>query len=296
MDSRDSRTEDLWNDSGLALIIPIILGGWLPPTAFPAKVCMPFIREAVRILVVIPGWDRQYGRIVQEFGYDPARDAAAAALLDSVLDGPPAIPALREAISGRAVFCVGAGPSLERSLQALRDHPEMPRIAADSAALPLLRQGIIPDVVVTDLDGDADTLSDLDDRGAILVVHAHGDNMDRLHLAGKFSRCVGTAQTEPVGNISNFGGFTDGDRTAFLASHFGAESIVLCGMDLGGPVSGWSTADPDTKLQKLEAAARLLEWLATFTGSRLYTMSYPLRGFGRVAPDGMRTIAGSRKS
>ena len=243
---------------------------------------------------MIPGWGRQYGRIVQEFGYDPARDAAAAALLDSVLDGPPAIPALRETVSGRAVFCVGAGPSLGQSLQALRDHPEMPRIAADSAALPLLREGIIPDVVVTDLDGDAGTLSELSGRGTILVVHAHGDNMDRLHIAGKFGRCVGTTQAEPVGYIANFGGFTDGDRAAFLASRFGAESIVLCGMDLGGPVSGWSTADPDTKLRKLGAAARLLEWLATFTGSRLYTMSYPLRGFGRVAPGGIWTIAGSR--
>lgn len=278
------------------MIIPIILGGWPPPTTLPAKVCMPFIREGVRILVVIPGWGRQYGRIVQEFGYDPARDAEAAILLDSVLEGPPAIPALRRTVAGRAVFCAGAGPSLERSLQVLRDHPEMPRIAADSAALPLLREGIIPDVVVTDLDGDADALSELDGRGTIMVVHAHGDNMDRLRMAGRFGRCVGTTQTEPVGSLINFGGFTDGDRAAFLASRFGAGSIVLCGMDLGGPVSGWSTADPDAKLRKLGAAARLLEWLATFTGSRLYTMSYPLRGFDHVAPEGVRAITGSPQS
>ena len=235
--------------------------------------------------MTIPGWDSQYRRIAREFGYDPARDAAAAALLDSSLPGSPDLWALRRLISGRAVFCMGSGPSLESSLEVVRAHPGITRIAADSSALPLLRGGVIPDVVVTDLDGDLDSLRELAGRGAIMVVHAHGDNTDRLHLAGGFRRCVGTAQVEPAGRLLNFGGFTDGDRAAFLASHLGAGSIVLCGMDLGGPVSGWSSADPDTKMRKLREAARLLEWLATFSGSRLYTLSHhPIRGFRRISP------------
>ena len=244
---------------------------------------------------MISGWDSQYRRIAREFGYDPARDAAAAVLLDSALPGPPDLWALRRMISGRAVFCMGSGPSLESSLEVVGAHPEITRIAADSSALPLLRGGVVPDVVVTDLDGDPDALAELAGRGAIMVVHAHGDNTDRLHLAGGFRRCVGTTQVEPTGRLLNFGGFTDGDRAAFLASYFGAGSIVLCGMDLGGPVSGWSSADPETKMRKLREAARLLEWLATFAGSRLYTLSrHPIRGFRRISPDEVAAVAGER--
>ena len=234
----------------------------------------------------------RYGRIASDFGYDIARDRESALALDRILDGVPATGQLRDAIAGRPVFCVGAGPSLESWIPTLLKHTDITCIAADSALLPLVKCGMVPHVVVTDLDGDAECLMEMK-RRLIYVVHAHGDNMLQLPMAGMFDRCVGTTQTEPVGSIQNFGGFTDGDRAVFLAHHFGASAIVALGMDLGGPVSEWTTSDAVLKMRKLRVAAELLEWLATFSSSALYTASYSLQGFGAACRDDMGRILGS---
>ena len=231
---------------------------------------------------MLPGWDRQYERIAAEFGYSPREDSRAAALLDKMLAGPPDTRRLRDIISGRTVVCAGAGASLLESLPHI-GRSSASCIAADSALPPLLKYGILPDIVVTDLDGDAESLVAAAGRGSMIVVHAHGDNADRLDMARRLPGCIGTAQTPPTGYVQNYGGFTDGDRAAFLASRFGARRIVLCGMDLGGPVTAWSNSTP-AKPRKLRAAARLLEWMAGFTSSSLYTVSYPLRGFQNISP------------
>lgn len=165
----------------------------------------------------------------------------------------------------------------------------MSLIAADSSAPVLLEHGIVPDLVVTDLDGFS---PDVAPRGIPLVVHAHGDNISRLPAVSGLDVCLGTAQTAPTGWVLNFGGFTDGDRAVFLASALGARDIVLCGMDLAGPVTT-SSGDPRTKLEKLRVAADLLEWLATFTESKLYTTSQPLRGFCSVTGEELRDMAKS---
>ena len=243
---------------------------------------------------MLPGWDRQYRSIVAEFGYSPQEDSRAAALLDEMLPGPPHTGRLRDIISGRTVVCAGAGASLLESLPHI-GRSSASCIAADSALTPLLKHGILPDIVVTDLDGDAESLTVAAGRGSMIVVHAHGDNADRLHMARGLPGCIGTAQTPPTGHVQNYGGFTDGDRAAFLASRFGARRIILCGMDLGGPVTGWSNSTPE-KPRKLRAAARLLEWMAKFTSSSLYTVSYPLRGFQVISPDQISRLAGERSS
>ena len=243
---------------------------------------------------MLPGWDRQYRRIASEFGYSPQEDSRAAALLDGMLQDPPDTRRLRDIISGRTVVCAGAGASLLESLPHI-GRSSAACIAADSALPPLLQYGILPDIVVTDLDGDDESLTAAAGRGSIIVVHAHGDNADRLHMALQLPGCIGTAQTPPTGHVQNYGGFTDGDRAAFLASRFGARRIILCGMDLGGPVTGWSNSTPE-KPRKLRAAARLLEWMAGFTLSSLYTVSYPLRGFQVIPPDRIVRLAGKRQS
>ena len=229
------------------------------------------------------GWMAQYGRIAAEFGYDPRQDRRAAEHLDDILDRPPDVVRLANIIRGKTVLCAGSGPSLVESIDTLRNTQDITLIAADSAALPLVQNGVMPDVVVSDMDGDMDSLSMLAEQGVPFVIHAHGDNMNRLGLAAQLPVCAGTTQVEPVGRIQNWGGFTDGDRAVFLASHFKADRIILCGMDLKGPVSPWSGHTNEAiKLRKLGVAARLLEWLATFTESDMYTMSHPLRGFCKI--------------
>ena len=42
---------------------------------------------------------------------------------------------------------------------------------------------------------------------------------------------MATTQSAPFGEVHNFGGFTDGDRCVFLADHFAATRIILCGFN-----------------------------------------------------------------
>ena len=162
-------------------------------------------------------------------------------------------------------------------------------VSADSATGVLLDAGAVPDVVVTDLDGGRRALDRAAAEGAAIVVHAHGDNIAEIRGAAALlgGRCMGTAQCRPVGSLHNFGGFTDGDRAAFLADSLGAARTVLCGMDLSGGRIGSASATPPAgraaKLRKLAWAGRLLEWLARTSRGRLLTASDgPLAGIERA--------------
>ena len=129
------------------------------------------------------------------------------------------------------------------------------KIAADSSIKHLVENGIIPDIIITDLDGDENTLKKIAKTKSIFVVHAHGDNIEKLEFSKKFKNCIGTTQSKPFRKIQNFGGFTDGDRGVFLANHFGAKKIILFGMDFGdriGKFSNTKKSDRKTKLMKLQ--------------------------------------------
>lgn len=242
---------------------------------------------------MISDWPIWYEKICKQFGYDPDRDRAAAILLNNMLEYfDTAI--LHNMINNKVVMCVGAGPSLPSAIPIIRD-VSMPIIVADSALQMLTQFKITPDIVVTDLDGQPDCMMSLADSNVIFAVHAHGDNMDRLPMAKSFRRCLGTTQNIPFGRLYNFGGFTDGDRMVFLASHFKARAIILCGMDLDGPVSTWSIPDKvDTtiasKLSKLHMAASLLEWLAQNSHSRMHALSCDVQGFTKITSSDIKNI------
>lgn len=236
----------------------------------------------------------RYRQIAAEFGYSERADREAAALLDASIACPLPLVQVRRIVQGRTVLVAGAGPSLHRHARALRRFG-VPRgaalVSADSATGTLLEAArVVPDVVVTDLDGNrANALQRAAGAGAAMVVHAHGDNAGLLEgaAASLGPRCLGTSQCRPFGSLHNFGGFTDGDRAAFLADSLGAARIVLCGMDLCGGRIGSASATPASgrpvKLRKLEWAGRLLEWLAGTSRSRLLTASpCRMRGFEEV--------------
>ena len=239
------------------------------------------------------GWMARYRRIAAEFGYSERRDREAAARLDAALEDPLPIGRLGEIVGGRTAIVAGAGPSLHRLAGALRRRG-MPRgcilVSADSATGALLEAGAVPDIVVTDLDGGSGALRRAAGEGSAMVVHAHGDNAGEIAgaAASLGPNCMGTAQCRPVGSLHNFGGFTDGDRAAFLADSLGAARIVLCGMDLSGGRIGSASATPAAeravKLKKLAWAGRLLEWLAVTSRCGLLTASDgPVAGFERAA-------------
>jgi uncharacterized Rossmann fold enzyme len=144
-------------------------------------------------------------------------------------------------------------------------------VAADGATTALIEQKLVPDIVATDLDGNIDDILLANIRGANIVIHAHGDNIDRIaSLSSFFNNVLGTTQAQPVGNLYNFGGFTDGDRAIFLAVALGASEITLAGMDFGDIVTRYSRPNlssdlseaDDFKKKKLMYAEKFTNWIA----------------------------------
>jgi uncharacterized Rossmann fold enzyme len=238
-------------------------------------------------------WFPYYQGIRAEFGYSTEKDQEAAKILSDMIKKKALDPkVLKRKIKGKNIIVVGAGPSLEdeKVLKYIKKNKKFVKIAADSAVQFLIENKIKPDVVVTDLDGNSTFLQKAEKSGAIMVVHAHGDNTDMVKkLVPKFRKLVGSTQVAPVENVHNFGGFTDGDRCVFLAEEFGAKKIVLVGMDFGNSIGKYSSKekkvkDPELKKQKMQAGRRLLEMLAKQSRSQLVdTAQKPIKGFTPLA-------------
>ena len=190
--------------------------------------------------MMIIGWKSRYREILKEFKYKKRDDLISAKLLDSFLRKRNQKIKIQKLIKNQNVFVIGAGPSLSRSIPILKRCKKFVKIAADSSVKYLIENGITPDIIVTDLDGDEKSLRKIGKSKTIFVVHAHGDNISKLHFVKNFKNCLGTTQTEPFGKIQNFGGFTDGDRAVFLASYFNKKKIILFGMDFGNKIGKYS--------------------------------------------------------
>ena len=234
---------------------------------------------------MISGWEKRYFTILKEMNYSEKKDKESALILDSILKKTDSIEKVKEIIQGNTVFVIGSGPSLSIAIPKLKKLKKSIKIAADSSLKPLIDNGIIPDIIVTDLDGNEDTIKKISNTKSIFVIHAHGDNIEKLQMVKKMKNCVGTTQTNPFNKIQNFGGFTDGDRGVFLASHFGAKKIILFGMDFGNQIGKFSNtkrSDRKIKLKKLKIGKDLLIWLSTITKSELLTTSKSIEGFKKI--------------
>lgn len=132
--------------------------------------------------------------------------------------------------------------------------------------------GIIPDFVVTDLDGDIDSLLSANKFGSRLLIHAHGNNIDKiLKYVPKFKNFFGTTQAFPLQNVYNFGGFTDGDRCVFIADEFRSSEIWLVGMDFTSSIGYFSkkrmVSNLKLKKKKLSIGKHLIEILVKKSNS-----------------------------
>jgi len=195
-----------------------------------------------------------YEAILADFGFERAADERAR---DVAADhSTPFSLARFDEWAGATVAIAGGAPSLgdETSLVARADIV----VAASTAADVLLEAGIDVDCVVTDLDKTPGTAAELTRQGVPVVAHAHGDNIAAVReWLPRFDsdHTLTTTQAAPSGPVVNVGGFTDGDRAAFLADHVGAGELTF---------PGWAFDDPTVgpmKAKKLTWAARLLGWL-----------------------------------
>lgn len=203
-------------------------------------------------------WEEVYKALLSDFNFSEERDKAAADILNSIID-PLDAKLLKEKLSGKRANVYGAGPSLEL----IRNFSRGTNITADGATSFLLENGILPDIVVTDLDGKIEDLFRAAEEGSIMVVHAHGDNIAAIgKYVKRLGKVIGTTQTRPFGKLHNFGGFTDGDRAVFMAHHFGASEIHLYGMDFHSDIGRYSfTRNPVLKKKKLLWAEKLIDML-----------------------------------
>ena len=242
--------------------------------------------------MTIVGWDSKYKKILKDFGYSRRKDSQSCKLLDSLLPKKTTIVKIRDLIENKPVFVIGAGPSLPSCISILKKYKKITKIVADGATKAIIENNLRPDIVVTDLDGDIKSLKKAGRTNTIMVVHAHGDNSEKIHLVKNFKNCIGTTQTKPVGKVHNFGGFTDGDRCVFLANHFKAEKIILLGMDFGTRIGKYSKTrviNRSIKIAKLRRGKKLLEWLAKKSECDLYSTT-KIKGFTKINLQKIDTI------
>src|SRR6266581_3530247 len=180
-------------------------------------------------------WEPFYEEILKDFGFSREKDEAVAVELEKLLGGNRVPDSeLRKIIRGKEVTVAGNGPNVVQE------------------------KGLLPAILVTDLDGTVTDQVKANAEGTIAVIHGHGDNGPAVRKwAPRFSGAtVATTQSKPFGGLRNFGGFTDGDRAVFLADHFGAALVHLVGFDFEHPNA--KDLDRRTKQRKLDWAYILL--------------------------------------
>lgn len=216
-------------------------------------------------------WAPWMDRIRADFGYDQETDHAAARRLDAILEGlggPPVVDYAWQIVNGSRVVVAGAADDATEGIR--RSKKKHVLVTADGATSAARAAGRVPDLVVTDLDGRVEDQVWAAEQGALVFVHAHGDNADRLERdvpAFPGNQVGGTCQVRAFGRLVNPGGFTDGDRACFLAHALGARQARLVGFDVDGPVGRWTGEyDSELKRRKLAWCGRLLGLLHSETG------------------------------
>jgi len=174
-------------------------------------------------------WFEIYHQILSDFGFEERRDKESARLMhelagEKLLDERE----IEKVVRGRDVSVIGGAIS-----SCVED--EVIITAGKSILRWIKISSRVPDIHVTDMEESADLLSWIQKKGCLLVLHAHGDNMERIRdVIPKVGCFVGTTQHKPFNRIYNFGGFTDGDRAVLIAKKFGAKRIKLHGFSFNG--------------------------------------------------------------
>jgi uncharacterized Rossmann fold enzyme len=235
---------------------------------------MPWHPWAIEVswLIDRSEWSRLYSLVQQIVpGLTYSRDQEATDLLSSILQGHPHAISFEELSMKVGGFdlgvVVGCGGRVLQDLYNLKARGVLDSaivVAANGATRLLLDLNISPHIVVTDLDGDVEAVLAAS-RRAVLVVHAHGDNIEAIvkHVTRLRGPVIGSTQVEPRPLVYNFGGFTDGDRALFILYHLGVRKAYLAGFDFESPNTcpGKRLFNYDVKRQKLKVAELMIDYL-----------------------------------
>ncbi len=220
-------------------------------------------------------WEPYYEKIATKLDLDTESDRIATEVLHHLLvntNPRPLLNKLEALIEENDVVVCGGGPSLDRHLQEIIRDPRMSQsvfVAADGATSAFLELEQMCDIIVTDLDGNRNDLVTMNRKGALTIVHGHGDNIPILkRVVPEMLPVLGSTQVKPTSRVFLWGGFTDGDRACFIASHYNPRKIILAGMDFGSIVGRWSKPNESQhfkantmKQAKLDIAKQLINEL-----------------------------------
>lgn len=170
-------------------------------------------------------WLKIYEDITDSLGINRNEDLISSFILSNYINSNENF---LKKYHGKNFFIVGNGKNMPDGLNSISGGVV---IVADSAVTRFHEYASIkPDIIVTDMDGDINLIHNYYKNGTDLIIHAHGDNINKiLKYSSKFPGAMGTTQNIPIKNIKNYFGFTDGDRSAFLANYLNASSIILIG-------------------------------------------------------------------
>ncbi|MHA1995321.1 MAG: 6-hydroxymethylpterin diphosphokinase MptE-like protein [Candidatus Hodarchaeales archaeon] len=257
-------------------------------------------------------WNKEYLKIVSKLDLNIEEDIRSAKRLESLLlaklsYGSSYILNKLHLSLKQPNLVVGAGPSLETDLNQCKEKlrlEDLVIIAVDGSCSLFRQLQIIPDIVITDLDGEWSAIRWAISHGAITLIHAHGDNQPLVQqffteddFLKKETYVWGSTQNVFKTILFNFGGFTDGDRAIFLSIHFQSPLIGLIGFDFGEKIGKFSTLNPlitkdlIRKRQKFEIACSLLSsHYHTHNGIRfnLTSSGKEIPGFPRLSLDGFK--------
>ena len=195
-----------------------------------------------------------------QFGFSKVREKVASKIVSRLGNFSKSLDL---SFRNRNFVLVGAG---------LSDFPEISQenlIVADGALRPILQRGLVPEWIVSDLDGYIPDIIWARENGSNLIVHAHGDNISRVfqYCESVNPTCITT--TYPSSNTPSWGGFTDGDRSVMMCLSLGSKSIKLMGFDFE-KVGLFSGDYSPRKKEKLVWAKRIIDECQKRTSSISY--------------------------
>ena len=204
-------------------------------------------------------WEFIYNNILKDFGFNKKDDEKSAFILSELVKNKSNIIetiGIQKLIKNKEVYIFGGAVSSK----ILNDFNGI-LISADGATTALLKNKIIPEIIVTDLDGIIKDILYANEKKSIAIIHAHGDNIDKVkkYLPKFKGKILCTTQSRPIENVYNFGGFTDGDRAVYLADFFHAKKINLIGFDYNKIGKFSFSENRELKLKKLKWAEKLIE-------------------------------------
>ncbi|MFW9877481.1 MAG: hypothetical protein ACFFG0_30715 [Candidatus Thorarchaeota archaeon] len=228
-----------------------------------------------------------YFQILKDFKFDYQKDCKARDYLSDILAKKNhkwkienIIKSFKNLIIAKPVISIyGCGPSLEGTVDTILRQKgkgyfnKFINLAANGASVFLRNRSIPIDAIFTDLDGI--TKNEFY-YSKFNIIHAHGDNLEKLIFFEKniieFKNIIGTTQVEPLKNVINPGGFTDGDRILYFIHKLlnPSQIIFLIGMDFNNIVGKYSKleikSDQEANLvkrKKLRYAVELVEHITT---------------------------------